>query len=208
MFFWNSVSLKSSECRQFDLCFLCLFSTQLVHLEVHHSVHFSSVTQSCLTLSHLMDCSMPGFPVHHQLLSLLKLTSIESVIPANRLILSCPLLLLPWNFPSIRVFSSESVLCIRWPNYWSFSFSVNPSNEYSGLISFWIHLFRLVVKPSLKDFESNLASLLNEHNCVVVWLLFGIALLWDWNERWPFLVLWPLLSFPNWLTYGVQHIIF
>ena len=68
--------------------------------------------------------------------SLLKLMSIESVMPANHLILRCPLLLLPSIFPSIRVFSDESVFRIRWPKYWSFSFSISPSNEYSGLISF------------------------------------------------------------------------
>ena len=68
--------------------------------------------------------------------SLPKLTSIESVMPSNHLILCHPLLLLPSIFPSIRVFSNESALCIRWPNYWSFSFSLSPSNEYSGLISF------------------------------------------------------------------------
>ena len=65
-----------------------------------------------------------------------KLMSIESVMPSNHLILCCPLLLLPSIFPSIRVFSNESVLCIRWPKYWSFSFSTSPSNEHSGLISF------------------------------------------------------------------------
>ena len=68
-------------------------------------------------------------------LSLLKLMSIKSVMPSNHLILCHPLLLLPAVFPSIRVFSNESVLCIRWPKYWSFSFSISPSNEYSGLIS-------------------------------------------------------------------------
>ena len=76
--------------------------------------------------------------------SLLKLMSIESVMPSNNLILCCPLLLLLSIFPSIRVFSSESVLHIRWPKYWSFSFSMSPSSEYSGLISFridgWISL--------------------------------------------------------------------
>ena len=72
--------------------------------------------------------------------SLLKLMFIESVMPSNRLILCRPLLLLPSIFPSIRVFSSESALCIRWPKYWSFSFSISPSNEYSGLISFRISL--------------------------------------------------------------------
>ena len=72
--------------------------------------------------------------------SLLGLMSIESVMPCNHLILCHPLLLLPSIFPSIRVFSSESVLCIKWPKYWSFSFSISPSNEYSGLISFRIDI--------------------------------------------------------------------
>ena len=90
--------------------------------------------------------------------SLLKLMSIESVMPSNHLILCCPLLLLPSIFPSIRVFSSESVLRIRWPKFWSFSFSISPSNEYSGLISFridWLDL--LVVQGILK-------SLLQHHS--------------------------------------------
>jgi len=73
--------------------------------------------------------------------TLLKLMSIELVMPANHLILYCPLLLLPSVFPSIRVFSNESALRIRWPKYWSFSFSINPSNEYSGLVSFRIEQF-------------------------------------------------------------------
>ena len=83
-----------------------------------------------------MDCSTPGFPVHHQLRSLLKLVSVELVMPSNHLILCHPLLLLPSIFPSIRFFYNESVLCIRWPKYWSFSFTVSPSNESSGLIFF------------------------------------------------------------------------
>ena len=76
--------------------------------------------------------------------SLLKLMSIESVMPSNHLILCHPLVLPPSIFPSIRVFSSESILCIRWPEYWSFSFSISPSNEYSGLISFRIDWFDLL----------------------------------------------------------------
>ena len=85
-------------------------------------------------------------------LSFLKFMSIESMMPSNYLILCRPLLLLPSIFPSIRVFSSESVLCIRWPKYWSFSFSISPSNEYSGLISFrmdWLDL--LAVQGTLKN---------------------------------------------------------
>ena len=83
---------------------------------------------------------------------LLRPMSIESVIPSNQLILCRPLLLLPSLFPSIRVFSNELVLCIRWPKYWSFSFSISPSNEYSGLISFrmdWLDL--LAVQGTLKS---------------------------------------------------------
>ena len=116
------------------------------------SVQFSSVTQSCLTLCDPMDCSTPGFPDYHQPLELIQLMPIESVMPFNHFILCYPLLLLPSNFPSIRVFSSESVLHIRWPKYWSFSFSISPSNEYSGLISFrmdWLDL--LAVQETLKE---------------------------------------------------------
>ena len=98
-----------------------------------------------------MDCSTPGLPVHHPLLGLLKLMSIESVMPSNNLILCHPLLLLPSIFPSIRVFSKESVLYIRWPKYWSFSFSISPSNEYSGLISFRIDWSVLAVHRILES---------------------------------------------------------
>ena len=98
-----------------------------------------------------MDCSTKGCPVLHHLPELTQ-TTIESVMPSNHLILCHPLLLLPSVFPSIRVFSSESVLCIRWPKYWSFSFSISPSNEYSGLISFRIHCFDLLaVQETLKS---------------------------------------------------------
>ena len=111
-------------------------------------------TQSCLTLCDHMDCSMPGFTVHQNSRSLLKLMSITSVMPSNHLILCCPLLLLPSIFPSIRAFSNESVLCIRWPKYWSFS--ISPSNEYSELISFridWLDL--LAVQRTLSRVFSN-----------------------------------------------------
>ena len=91
--------------------------------------------------------------------SLFKLKSIESVMPSNRLILCHPLLLLPSIIPSIRVFSNESVLRIRWPKYWSFSFSISPSNEYSGLISFrmdWLDL--LAVLGTLKSLLQHYSS--------------------------------------------------
>ena len=112
-----------------------------------------------------MDCSTPGFPVLHHFPELAyKLMSIESVIPNNHLIFCHPLLLLPLIFPSINVFSNESALCIRWPKYWSFSFSISPSNECSGLISFridWFHL--LAVQGTLKSlflYHSSKASVL------------------------------------------------
>ena len=83
---------------------------------------FSSVAQSCLTLCDPMGCSTPGFPVHHQLWELIQTHAIESVIPSNHLIVCHPLLLPPSIFPSIRVFSNKSILLIRWPKYWNFSF--------------------------------------------------------------------------------------
>ena len=105
-----------------------------------------------------MDCSMPGYPVHHNSQSLLKLMSYESVMPSNHRIFCHPLLLPLSFFPSIRVSSNESVLHIRWPKYWRFSFNISPSNEDSGLISFridWLDL--LAVQGTLK-------SLLQHHS--------------------------------------------
>ena len=120
------------------------------------SVQFSSVTQGCPTPYDPMDCSMQGFPVHSW--SLLKLMSIKLVMPPNHLVLCRPLLLLPSIFPSITVLANESVLRIRWPKYWSFSFSISSSNEHSGLMSFrmdWLDL--LAVQGTLK-------SLLQHHS--------------------------------------------
>ena len=94
------------------------------------SVQFSSVAQSCPTLCDPMDCSTPGLSVHHQPLESPKPMSTESVMPSNHLILCHPLLLLPSIFPSVRVFSNESTLRIRWPKYWSFSFNISPSNVW------------------------------------------------------------------------------
>ena len=105
-----------------------------------------------------MDRNTPDLPVRHQLVNLLKLMSIESGMPSNRLILSCAPLLLLSLFPTITVISNESALHIRWPKYWSFSFSISPSNECSGLISFrmdWLDL--LAVQGTLK-------SLLQHHS--------------------------------------------
>ena len=119
----------------------------------------SSVAQSCLTLCDPMNCSMPCFRIHHQLLKLAQ-TRIHQVGDAIQPSIFChPLLLLPPIFPSTRVFSRESVLPIRWPRYWNFSFSISPSNEYSGLISFrmdWLDL--LVVQGTLKSLLQHLIS--------------------------------------------------
>ena len=115
-------------------------------------VLFTSVAQSCLTLCDPKECSTPDFPVHHQLPELAQthVHWVSDVIrPSHPL---HPLLLLPLIFSSIRVFSNESVLCIRCPKYWSFSFSISPSNEYSGLTSFrrdWLDL--LAVQGTLKS---------------------------------------------------------
>ena len=108
------------------------------------SVQFSSVAQSCSTLCNPMNYSTPSLPAITNSRSSLKLMSIESVMPSSHLILCCPLLLLALIPPRIRVFSNESTLHMRWPKYWSFSFSIIPSKEHPGLISFrmdcWISL--------------------------------------------------------------------
>ena len=119
---------------------------------------FSSVAQSCPTLCDPMNRSMPGLPVHHNSWSSPKLTSIKLVMPSSHLILCRPLLLLPRIPPSIRVFSNESILHMRWPKYWSFSFSIIPSKEIPGVSSFrmdWLDL--LAVQGTLK-------SLLQHHS--------------------------------------------
>ena len=128
------------------------------------SSQFSSVAQSCPTLCDPMDCSKPGFPVHHQLPEFIQ-THVhrvgDAIQPSHPL--SSPSFP-PSIFPSIRVFSNESVLRIRWPKYWSFSFSINPSNEYSGPISFrmdWLDLHAVQgALKSLLQHHSSKASIL------------------------------------------------
>ena len=122
------------------------------------TVPWCSVTQSCPTLCDPMNCSTPGLPVHHQFLEFTQTHVQESMMPSNHLILCRPLLLLPSNFPNVRVFSNKSALCIRWPKYWSFGSNISPSNEHPGLISFrmdWLDL--LPVQGTLK-------SLLQHHS--------------------------------------------
>ena len=108
------------------------------------TVQFRSVLSRVRLFCDTMNRSTPGLPVHQQLLESTKPMSIESVMSSNHLILCSPLLLLPSIFPSIRVFSNESTLRMRWPKYWSFSFNISPSNEHPGLISFRMDLLDLL----------------------------------------------------------------
>ena len=126
-----------------------------------------------------MDCSTPGFPVLHCLHSLLKFMSIESMMLFNHLILCCPLLLLPSIFPSVRVFSNGLALRIKWPKNWRFSFSICPSNEYSGLISFrtdWLDL--LAVQGTLKSLLQH-----NSINSLVFSFLYSPTLTSIYDHR-------------------------
>ena len=116
-----------------------------------------SVTKSCLTVCDPTKYSTPGYPSFTISWSLCKLMSIESVMPSNHLILCGPLPLLSSIFPRIRVFTNELALHIRWPKYWSFSFSISPSNEYAGLISLKIDWFDLAAQGILKS--------LSQHQC-------------------------------------------
>ena len=138
------------------------------------------LSQSVQSLSRVQLCGTPWTAARQATLpiinsqNLLKLLSVMLVMPSNHLILCHPLLLLPSIFPGIRVFSSESVFRIRWPNYWSFSFSISPSNEYSGLISFrmdWLDL--LSVQGTLKSLlqhHSSKASILRHSAFFIVQL--------------------------------------
>ena len=129
-----------------------------------------------MTLCNPIDCSMSGFPVLHYLPEFAQFMSIQSVMPSSHLILCRPLLLLPSIFPSIRIFSNESALHIRWQKCWSFSFSITPSSEYLGLISFrmdWLDL--LAVQGTLKSLlqhHSSKASVLNRSAFFIVQLSY------------------------------------
>ena len=147
---------------------------QWVLFEHFCSQSVSSVTQSCLTLCNPMACSTASLPVHHQLPEFTQLMSIELVIPSNHLILCLPLFLPPSIFPNIRIFSNGSALRIRWPKYWSLSFNISPSREYSGLISLrmdWLDL--LAVQGTLKSLlqhHSSKASILQRSAFFIVQL--------------------------------------
>ena len=141
-----------------------------------------------------MDCRTQASLSITNSQSLIKLMSIELVMPFNHLIFCCPLLLLSSIFPIIRVFSKESVLCIRWPKYWSFSFSISPSNEYSGLISFRIDWFDLLAV------QGTLKSLLQHHssNASLLWcsVFFTVQLLY------PYMTTGKTIALTRWTFVG------
>ena len=125
---------------------------------IHSSVQFTSVAKLCPTVCDPLNGSTPGLPVHHQLWSLPKLMSIESVMLSSDLILCHPLLLLSPIPPCVKVYSNESTLHMRWPKSWSFSFSISPSNEHPGLISFrmdWLDVLAV---------QGTLMNLLQSHS--------------------------------------------
>jgi len=159
LYFKKLILWSRSKC-SFILCFLHELGQRdpLAKVQSRGEVQFSSVAQSSPTLCNPMNHSMPGLPVHYQLPEFTQ-TCVHRVGDAiSHLILYCPLLILPSIPPSIRVFSNESTLCMRWPKNWSFSFSISPSSEHPGLISFrmnWLDL--LAVQGTLK-------SLLQHHN--------------------------------------------
>ena len=158
------------------------------------AIQFSSVAQSCPTLCNPMDCSTPGFPVHHQLLELAQtyVHQVGDAIQPSHPLLS--FLLLLSIFPSIRVFYNELILHIRWPKYWSFSFSISPSSEYSGLISFrmdWLHL--LAVQQTLK-------SLLQHHSSKASILLCSAFFIVQLSH--PYMTTGKTLALTRWTFVG------
>jgi len=175
-----------------------------------------------------MDCRTPGSPA---LRYLLEFAQIHVHWVSDAIWLSHPLP--PPSYFWLQPFSQYQGF-FQWVGslyqaLWSFSFSISPSNEYLGLISFRIDWFGLLavqgtlksllqhhsskalilwcsaLKPSLENFEDYFASMWDECNCAIVWVFFHITFLWNWNENWPFPVLWPLLSFPYLLAYWVKH---
>ena len=153
-----------------------------------------SVIQSCLTFCDPVDCSIPGFHVLHYLSQLFKLMSTESMMPSNHLILCHPLLLLSSIFPSIKIFSSEQGLHIRWPKYWNFSFSISPSNEQQRLISFrtdWLDLLAgQGTLKSLLQHHSSKASIL-QHSAI---FMVQLSHLYRTTEKTIALIIWTFVG--------------
>ena len=156
-------------------------TAKLFRYTSHIYIYSCSVIRSCPTLCNSMDCSLPGFPVPHHLPEFAQFVFIALVIPSSHLILWCLLLLLPSIFLRISDFSIESSVCNRWPKYWSFSFSISPSSEYSGFISLKMTgIISLLSKGFSEVFSSNT-------NCSHPF--FGILpSLWSSSQNW----MWPL----------------
>ena len=168
------------------------YETQLTRVHLHFAAAVQSLSRvwlSATTWTAARQASL-SFTISQ---SLLKFISINLVMPSKHLILCCPLLLLSSIFPSIRVFSSELAFCIRWPKYWTFSFSINPSNEYSGLISFRIYWFHhLVVQGILKSilqYHSLKASILRLFS-----LLYGLSHLYMNTGKTVSLTIWTFVG--------------
>ena len=158
-----------------------MYFPKLICSQVYHSLWYSSVAQSCLTLCDPMDHSTPDLSVHHQLLESTQ-THLHWVGDAMQPLILCrPLLFPPSIFPSIKDFSNESALCIRWPKDWSFSFSISPSNEHPGLISFrmdWLDLLGI---------QGTLKNLLQHHSskALILWCsAFFIVQLTSIHDYW------------------------
>ena len=146
---------------------------------MYRSVQFCSVTQSCPTLCNLMNRSQASLSITNSRSSP-KLMCMKSVMPSSHLILCRPLLFLPPIPPSIRVFSSESTLCLMWPKYWSFSFSISHSNEHTGLISFRMDWFDLLAV------QGTLKSLLSPHSskASILWRFLHSPTLTSIHDHW------------------------
>ena len=166
----------------------------------HGEKNKQAKTNSVQSLSHVQLFATPWTAARQASLSitnsrsLFKLTFIESVMPSNHLILCRPLLLLPSIFPSIRVFSNESVLYIRWPKYWSFSFSISPSKDYSGLISFrmdWLDLFAV---------QGTLKSLLQHHSSEASFLLCSDFFIFQFSH--PYMTTGKTIALTRWTFVG------
>ena len=140
-----------------------------------------------------MNRSMPGLPVHHQLPEFTQ-THVHQLMPPSHLILCHPLLLLPQIPPSIQVFSNESTLCMRWPKYWSFSFSITPSNEHPGLISFRMDWLDLLA------FQGTLKSLLQHHGSKAS--IFWCSAFFTVQLSHPYMTTGKAISLTRWIFVG------
>ena len=171
-----------------------MFLTALWYFGCKMNFHFSSVAQAGLTLCDPMDSSTRGLPVHHQLPEFTQTHVHQSVMPSSHLILCQPLLLLPSIPPSTRVFSNESTLCMRWPKYWSFSFSITLSKEIPGLIFFrmdWLDL--LAVQETLKSLLQHHSSKASIPRCSA---FFTVQL------SQPYMTIGKSIAFTRWTFIG------